>query len=163
MENARRASNKQPRRWYRGKAIPMAVIRRFARDVAAKFHPDKVILFGSYAYGTPHDDSDVDILVVMSARSPLRMAARIENDIDPPFPLDIIVRTPAEMKWRLAEQESFLTEITTKGKRLYEKDDAGKSFCDEANGSNWPASLLRRAGRRGYQNLRTPRDRELGL
>jgi predicted nucleotidyltransferase len=56
-----------PRRWYRGKDIPMRVIRRFARDVAEKFHPDKIILFGSQAYGTPHEDSDVDILVVMPA------------------------------------------------------------------------------------------------
>ena len=91
----------------------MPLIRRFARQVAEQFDPDKIILFGSYAYGTPHDDSDVDILVVMPARSQLSMAARIENAIDPPFPLDIIVRTPKQMKWRLEEHESFLTEITT--------------------------------------------------
>jgi predicted nucleotidyltransferase len=103
----------------------MRVIRRFARDVAARFRPEKIILFGSHAYGRPHDDSDVDILVVMPARSPLRMAARIENTIEPPFPLDLIVRTPEEMSWRLAERESFLTKITSKGKLLYEKDDAG--------------------------------------
>src|SRR5947207_2183128 len=103
-------------RWYRGKDVPMRVIRRFARDVAATFHPEKIILFGSHAYGTPHDDSDVDILVVLPARSQLRMAARIELAIDPPFPLDLIVRTPNEMKWRLDEHESFLTEVTTKGK-----------------------------------------------
>jgi len=114
-----------PPRWYRGKDIPMELIRRFARDVAAKFRPEKIILFGSYAYGSPHDHSDVDILVVMPARSPLRLAARIENTIDPPFPLDIVVRTPEEMRWRLAEQESFLTEITSKGTLLYEKHDAG--------------------------------------
>jgi predicted nucleotidyltransferase len=111
-------------RWYRGKDIPMRVICRFARDVARKFHPDKIILFGSYAYGTPHDDSDVDILVVIPARSQLGMAARIDNAIDPPFPLDIIVRTPGEMKWRLDERESFLTEVVTRGKVLYEKDNA---------------------------------------
>ena len=113
-----------PPRWYRGKDIPIRVIRRFTRDVAEKFQPDKIILFGSYAYGTPHEDSDVDILVVMPARSQLSMAARIDIAIDPPFPLDIIVRTPKEMKWRLEERESFLTEILTKGKVLYEKDNA---------------------------------------
>src|SRR6266581_5849461 len=89
------------RHWYRGKNVPMRVIRRFAHEVAEMFQPDKIILFGSYAYGTPHDDSDVDILVVVPARSQLSMAARIEIAIDPPFPLDIIVRTPKEMKWRL--------------------------------------------------------------
>ena len=103
----------------------MRLIRRFARAVAEKFQPDQIILFGSYAYGTPHEDSDVDILVVMPARSQLRMAARIAIAVDPPFPLDIIVRTPKQMKWRLEEHESFLTEVTTKGIVLYEKDDAG--------------------------------------
>lgn len=119
------ASDASMPRWYRGKNIPMRVIRRFARDVAEKFQPERIILFGSYAGGTPHDDSDVDILVVMPARSQLGMAARIEIAIDPPFPLDIIVRTPEEMKWRLKEHESFLTEVVTKGKLLYEKNDAG--------------------------------------
>lgn len=102
----------------------MRLIRRFAREVAERFHPDKIILFGSYAYGTPHADSDVDVLVVMPARNQLDQAVKIELACDPPFPLDIIVRTPYSMKWRLAEGESFLTEITTKGKVLYEKDHA---------------------------------------
>lgn len=103
----------------------MRVIRRFARDVAEKFHPDKIILFGSRAYGTPHEDSDVDILVIMPARNQISMAARIDIAINPPFPLDIIVRTPKEMQWRLADGDLFHTEIVSKGKLLYEKDDAG--------------------------------------
>jgi predicted nucleotidyltransferase len=114
-----------PPRWYRGRDIPMRVIRRFARQVAEKFQPDKIILFGSYAYGTPHQDSDVDILVIMPARNELDQSVRIELAIDPPFPLDIIVRTPKNMKWRLEEGDSFLREITSKGKVLYEKADAG--------------------------------------
>ena len=109
-------------RWYRGADVPMRVIRQFARAVAERFEPDMIILFGSYAYGTPHADSDVDILVVMSCRNTLRQALQIELACDPPFPLDIIVRTPTEMVWRLAERESFLTEIVTKGICLHEKD-----------------------------------------
>ena len=66
-------------RWYRGADIPMTVIRDFARQVAERFHPEKIILFGSYAYGTPHVDSDVDILVVMPARNQLDQAVRIER------------------------------------------------------------------------------------
>src|SRR5437763_1026891 len=107
-----------PLRWYRGAAIPMRVIRRFARQVAERFGPDKIILFGSYAYGSPHADSDVDILVVMPARNQLDQAVKIELACDPPFPLDIIVRTPHNMQWQLAEGASFLTEISTKGKVL---------------------------------------------
>jgi uncharacterized protein len=122
---SRSVKKAKPDRWYRGADIPMRVIRRFARDVAEKFHPDKIILFGSYAYGKPHEDSDVDILVVMPARNQLDMAFKIHWTIQPPFPLDIIVRTPHSMKWRLAERESFLTEVVSRGKVLYEKDNTG--------------------------------------
>jgi predicted nucleotidyltransferase len=119
----RAAKTERLPRWYRGADIPMPVIRRFARQVAEQFQPDKIILFGSYAYGTPHADSDVDILVVMPARNQIDQAVRIDCAIDPPFPLDLIVRTPKNMKWRLEEGDSFLREITSKGKVLYEKND----------------------------------------
>jgi len=112
-------------RWYRGPNVPTSVIRRFARDVAERFQPEKIVLFGSHAYGRPHADSDVDILVVMCARNQLDQAARISQAISPPFPLDIIVRTPKNLRWRLAEGDSFLTEIMTRGKLLYEKTDGG--------------------------------------
>jgi predicted nucleotidyltransferase len=103
----------------------MAVIRRFAREVAQRFDPEKIILFGSHAYGQPHADSDVDILVVMPARNALDQAIRIDQATDPPFPLDLIVRTPKTLAWRLKEGDSFLQEIVAKGKVLYEKADKG--------------------------------------
>jgi predicted nucleotidyltransferase len=101
----------------------MAVIRRFARQVVERFQPEKIVLFGSHAYGTPHSASDVDILVVMPARNQLDQAVRIELACDPPFPLDLIVRTPKNLKWRLEEGDSFLREVMTRGKVLYEKND----------------------------------------
>src|SRR5436190_681637 len=113
----------RPPRFYRGKNVPKAVIRRFVRQVAERFQPDKIILFGSHAYGTPHADSDVDILVVMRARNQLDQAVKISLTVDPPFPLDIIVRTPHNIRWRLAEGDSFLQEIMTRGKVLYEAAD----------------------------------------
>ncbi len=103
----------------------MRIIRRFARDVAEKFEPDKIILFGSYAYGTPNANSDVDILVIMPARHQGSKAGRIRWEVPAPFPMDLIVRTPEELRWRLAEGDSFHTEIVTKGKVLYEKTDQG--------------------------------------
>jgi uncharacterized protein len=125
MANKRRDDfTASPVRWYCGADVPMREIRRFARQVAERFHPEKIILFGSYAYGTPHADSDVDILVIMPTLNQLDQGAKISIAIDPPFPLDIIVRTLHSMQWRLAEGESFLREITSKGKTLYEKDDA---------------------------------------
>jgi uncharacterized protein len=112
-------------RYYRGADVPLRVIRRFARQVAERFQPDKIILFGSHAYGTPHTDSDVDILVIVPTRNQLDQAVKISLAIDPPFPLDVIVRTPHAMRWRLAEGDSFLREVMSKGKVLYEKADRG--------------------------------------
>src|SRR5712692_6456034 len=104
MASQRRTLSKAPlARWYRGADIPMRLIRRFARRVAERFEPEKIILFGSYAYGTPHADSDVDILVIMPARNELDQAVKIELACDPPFPLDILVRTPKNIEWRLKD------------------------------------------------------------
>jgi predicted nucleotidyltransferase len=125
MVRKQRTSKEKPlARWYRGADVPMRVIRRFAQQVAERFHPDKVILFGSYAYGKPHADSDVDILVVMPARNQLDMAFKIHWTIQPPFPLHIIVRTPRNLKCRLEQGESFLREIVSQGLVLYEANSA---------------------------------------
>lgn len=106
--------------------IPMAAIRRYARLIAERFHPDKIILFGSYAYGTPNADSDVDLMVIMPARNEFDQAVKIRWELpDPPFAMDLLVRKPSEWKWRVEERESFCTEINEKGKVLYEAGDAG--------------------------------------
>ena len=101
----------------------MRLIRRFARQVAEGFRPDKIILFGSHAYGRPHGDSDVDILVVMPARNELDQGVRIRLAVEYNFPLDLIVRSPKNLAWRLAEGDAFLREIVNRGKVLYEKTD----------------------------------------
>jgi predicted nucleotidyltransferase len=128
----RRTASKAPlARWYRGPDIPMRVIRRFAHQVAERFQPDRIILFGSYAYGTPHTDSDVDILVVMAARNQLDQAFKIRLAVQSPFAMDLIVRTPENIKWRLQEGDSFHTEIVTRGRVLYEK---GRARMDRQGG-----------------------------
>jgi len=99
----------------------MAVIRRYARQIAERFRPDKIILFGSYAYGQPHEDSDVDILVIMPARNELDQSFKIRWQLPAPFAMDLLVRTPKNLKWRLEEGDSFHSEITSKGKILYEE------------------------------------------
>jgi predicted nucleotidyltransferase len=103
--------------------VPRSAIRRFAREVAQRFEPKKIILFGSHAYGRPHADSDVDILVIMPCRNQLDQAVKIGVAIDRPFPLDILVRTPHNMSWRLSEGDEFLQEIVSQGKVLYEAAD----------------------------------------
>jgi predicted nucleotidyltransferase len=127
-------------RWFRGANVPRSLIRRFAREVAKRFDPDKIILFGSHAYGTPHADSDVDILVIMPCRNQLDQAYKIRLAVSSPFSMDLIVRTPKNLAWRLKEGESFHTEILTKGKVLYEKGNSGMGRKGRRRLPNRPSS-----------------------
>jgi predicted nucleotidyltransferase len=101
--------------------IPLPAIRRFARRIAERFDPEQIILFGSFAYGTPHEYSDVDLLVVMQAANEINQAIRITLAFEREFPLDLIVRTPERLRRRLAEGDSYLSEVMTKGIVVYEK------------------------------------------
>src|SRR2546430_9134472 len=115
-----------------GRVIPATTfegIRNVTRQIVQQFHPQKVILFGSYAYGQPTEDSDVDLLVVMDTdESPLHVAAKIAAAIEHPFPLDIVVRTPAEFVAAVQRKGVFATEVATKGVTLYEAGDVAS--CD---------------------------------
>lgn len=77
-------------------------ITRMVRRIARRFHPEKIILFGSHARGNAGPDSDVDLLVVMSSHM-----ARREQQVqirmalhDIPVPKDIIVVSPDELERR---------------------------------------------------------------
>jgi hypothetical protein len=61
----------------------------------------------------------------MPARNQRSKAGRIRWEVPAPFPMDLIVRTPENLRWRLEEGDSFHTEIVSKGKVLYEKTDQG--------------------------------------
>jgi uncharacterized protein len=103
--------------------IPFAAIKRLANQIVDKFQPDKIILFGSYAYGQPDPGSDVDLLVVMPAKNEINQEIRITEAIDHPFAMDLLVRTPEKLQERLELGDWFLREVVSKGKVLYEKAD----------------------------------------
>ena len=101
-------------------------IGNVTRQIVHQFHPQKVILFGSYAYGQPTEDSDVDLLVVTDTdEPPLHVASHIAATIEHPLPLDIVVHTPAEFAAAVQRKGVFATEVATKGVTLYEAGDAG--------------------------------------
>ncbi len=112
----------QPYR-YASPNVPVAAIRRFASRIAERFQPDKIILFGSYAYGKPHEESDVDLLVIMRTRNAIDQSIRITLAFEQLFSLDLIVRTPWQIEHGLKDDNWFLREIVEKGKVLYEARD----------------------------------------
>ena|SRR5207248_128368 len=102
-----------------------SVIQRVVKQIAKRFQPDKIMLFGSYARGCARAESDVDLLVVMRARNEIDQSLRIENYLDASFGIDVVVRTPQNLRWRLKEGDWFLREAVAQGKLLYEKADGG--------------------------------------
>ncbi len=90
-------------------------------DIVREFAPLQVILFGSYAYGTPTEDSDVDLLVVMDIPKSefLNKAIEIRQRISYPFGMDLLVRSPKEIAYRVSYNDWFLREITERGEVLY--------------------------------------------
>ena len=100
----------------RGLAYPAAAAR-----IGEEFRPQKVILFGSHAYGTASQDSDVDLLVVMDHEGTAwTQALEIVRRMHSRLPIDLLVRTPEQMRQRLAWNDFFLKEVTGRGEVLYE-------------------------------------------
>lgn len=105
--------------------VSVQEITQFTSRIVREYHPQRIILFGSYAYGTPTPDSDVDLLIVMplEGKSVLK-SVEILNTLNPNFPIDLMVRTPDDLDRRLALNDFFLQEIMRKGKVLYACPDA---------------------------------------
>jgi len=103
------------------KRVTRKQINAVVRKIVGEFDPEQVILFGSYAYGKPTIDSDVDLLVVLEskehrARRALKILRRL---LDVPFPIDLLVRTPQEIHNRLSKEDYFMREIFKQGRVLY--------------------------------------------
>ena len=105
--------------------IEMQNVYELCDRIVQNFHPQKVILFGSYAYGAPTEDSDVDMLVIMPFEGrAVQKAVEILLATNPHFPIDLLVRTPDQIKTRVEMGDFFLREITKKGRVLYDSVNA---------------------------------------
>ena len=106
--------------------VKRSKIRAFSEAIAREFRPRKIVLFGSYAYGKPTEDSDVDLLVIMRRTRDRgeRMSVRIRHAIPRDFPLDLLVRTPSDVAKRLRWGDPFICELLKNSKVLYEANDA---------------------------------------
>lgn len=102
--------------------ITKQTIKNITDKIAEEFSPAKIILFGSYGWGMPHEDSDIDLFIIKETndrridreRAVRKIIFGIETS------LDILVYTPDEVSRRLALEDPFISQILTKGKTLYE-------------------------------------------
>lgn len=97
------------------------ILAEIVRRIVSAFAPEKIILFGSYAYGAPSPDSDVDLLIIQKTnlRRVERSVAISELILPRPFPVDILVKTPAEIQDALRQNDPFIKEILSQGRVLH--------------------------------------------
>jgi len=106
--------------------VTMEQIEALGRRIVEEFHPQRVVLFGSYANGEPTPDSDVDLLIITAVdKRPEDKAVEILLKVRPSFPVDLIVRTPEKVDERLAIGDDFMRAILEEGKILYEAAHSG--------------------------------------
>jgi len=102
---------------------PRAVIQKIVERLVAEYPPQKIILFGSYAYGQPGPDSDIDLLIIKTTGDEflerLCTVRRVTVGTHPSVPFDPIVLTPTELEDRLEAGDQFLREIHDKGEVVY--------------------------------------------
>jgi len=96
--------------------VDKTIIQLFANKIKERFHPQKIILFGSYAYGNPQKNSDIDLFIIMDTDIPVRkQASLIRAELGDSIPIDVIVRTPQQVEERIKLGDFFIKQIIKKG------------------------------------------------
>lgn len=101
--------------------ITRETITAVTKKIAQSFNPEKIILFGSYAWGKPEIDSDLDIFIVMESKDrPIKRAVSVKRVLkDLYVPMDILVRTPHELQYRIDIGDPFIKKILRDGQVVY--------------------------------------------
>ena len=103
--------------------VALSSVIELSERIAKEFDPEKIILFGSYAYGTPKEYSDVDLLVLMPFEGKgFRKSLEILNHLDPRFSVDVVVRRPDDATRRYAECDPLIRDAFDRGIVLYERN-----------------------------------------
>ena len=110
--------------------VAMNDVLELSRQIAEAYAPEKIILFGSQAYGTPRDDSDVDLLVIMPFEGHgLDRAVEILCRFEVRFAIDLLVRRPDDTDWRYREGDPLIREAMNRGRVLYERNHPDMREC----------------------------------
>ncbi len=99
------------------------IIKQIVEKLMSDYAPSRIILFGSYAYGNPHSDSDIDILIVKETTERLidrwTTVRRILSDRERTVAIETLILTPSELSERLEAGDQFIAKIVEDGKVLY--------------------------------------------
>lgn len=102
-------------------------IKKAVKDLITKieegYKPEKIILFGSCAYGTPNRDSDIDLLIIKKTKKrPIDRRIKVRRLVSDPhrrIPFEPLVLTPHEIENRIKIGDQFIKQIMEKGEVLY--------------------------------------------
>ena len=104
------------------KTLDNSLLEVATRRLVAEFQPHQIWLYGSHAWGIPHDDSDVDLLVVVShsEETPIRRSQRAHRCLRGlQMPKDVLVETQQEIDRVKALKTSLENDILNRGRKLY--------------------------------------------
>ena len=102
--------------------VAIEQVESLSQQIAREFDPERIILFGSHAYGTPRDYSDIDLLVIMPFEgSGFDKSLEILDRVDPDFAIDLIVRRPDDTERRYREFDPLIRDALDRGRVLYER------------------------------------------
>jgi len=101
------------------------LLAQIVERLREEYRPERIILYGSYAYGTPNEDSDIDLFIVKESPLNRIMRAvevrRILTDPKRRISISPRVYTPSEVTERLALGDQFVEEVMKRGVTLYEQ------------------------------------------
>jgi predicted nucleotidyltransferase len=97
-------------------------IKKITDKIVREYQPEKIILFGSYAWGNPTKDSDVDLFIVKETENTREMSRKINRLFFPRYvAMDFMIYTPKQFEEEILLEEPFIKKIIQSGNVLYEK------------------------------------------
>jgi len=113
---------------------PRQELKLIVQRIVETYAPDKIILYGSYAYGAPRPGSDFDLLIIKETTDPPReryvQVCKALWSLPKTISVEPVVLTDAELMWRLEIGDQFYQNIVRRGRTLYERDPAGPSLLE---------------------------------
>ena len=104
------------------KKLPAVLRKEVIRRLVDEFQPETIYLFGSYAWGMPNEDSDMDLLVIVpeSQENPIQRAVRAQRSLlGVKAAVDVLVKTRDEFQRYTSVKASLEAQISREGKLLY--------------------------------------------